>query len=143
MLDDFPLSAVLRCRLTERVNFSVGVKGGEDVGVDLFDASTAVSSKDGCDGKEGRGQSMVSSNSCGLTGDTGVGGPEDCLWERIVACWADSARASASMRAAFFGGGGGGMRDTELTGTLPFGESRATAPTDGQNRGNSNKEKAG
>lgn len=80
MLDDFPLSALLSCRLTERVNFSVGVRGGEDVGVDLFDASTAVSSRDGCDGKEGRGgQSMVSSNSCGLTGDTGVGGPEDCL----------------------------------------------------------------
>lgn len=61
----------------------------------------------------------------------------------MVACWADSARASASMRAAFFGGGGGGTRDTVLTGTLPFGESKATAPTDGQNRGNSNKEKAG
>lgn len=57
----------------------------------------------------------------------------------MEACWADSARASASMRAAFFGGGGGGMRDTELTGTLPFGESRTTAPMDGQNRGNSNK----
>lgn len=80
MLDGFPLSAVLKCRLTERVNFSVGVEGGEDVGADLFDASTAVSSRDGCDGKEGGGgQSMVSSNSSGLMGDTGVGGAEDCL----------------------------------------------------------------
>lgn len=64
MLDGFPLSAVERCRLTERVIFSVGVKGGEDKETDLFDASTAVSSSDTCDGKdEGSGQSRVSSNS--------------------------------------------------------------------------------
>lgn len=52
--------------------------GGEDVGEDIFE--TAASSRDGCDNKEGAGgQSRVSSNSCGLRGDTGVGGPEDCL----------------------------------------------------------------
>lgn len=35
------------------------------------------------------------------------------------------------MRAAFFGGGGG-IRDTELTGTGSWGESRATAPNGGK-----------
>lgn len=44
---------MLRCRLTERVSFSGGVDGGEDVGADIFDTSTAASSRDGCDGKEG------------------------------------------------------------------------------------------
>ncbi|TRZ03268.1 hypothetical protein DNTS_006705, partial [Danionella cerebrum] len=53
------------------------------------------------------------------------------------------ARASASMQAAFFGWAEGGMRDRVSTGTFSFGESKATAPMDGQNRGISNKEKAG
>lgn len=80
MLDGFPLYPVLRCRLTDRVNLSAGVEGGEDIGADLLDTSTVASFKDVCDGKEGGGgQSMVSSNSCGLMGDTGVGGPEDSL----------------------------------------------------------------
>lgn len=35
------------------------------------------------------------------------------------------------MRAGFFGGGGG-IRDTELTGTGSWGESRATAPNGGK-----------
>lgn len=137
VLVGIPLS-LLRCRLSERVSFSVNVEGAKDAGSEIFVAFTAASSSDGWDrrGWGADGQSSVSVNPCVLRGETGVGGPEGSLWERMVACWADSARASASMRAAFFGGGGGGSRDTELTGTVPIGESRTTAPTDEQNRGN-------
>lgn len=53
----------------------------------------------------------------------------------MAACCADSANAKASMRAVFFGWGGGGSRDTELTGAVLFGESRATAPREQQNKG--------
>lgn len=82
----------------------------------------------------GGGQSRECEGSRGLMGDTGVGGWdwEGLFWVRIEACWADSARARANMRAAFFGGGGGGRRDTEEELRGPgeaFGESRlATAP---------------
>lgn len=84
----------------------------------------------------GGGHSRMSSGPSGLRGETGVGSSEGLLWDKMAACCADSARARASMRAAFFGGGGGGRRDTELTGTGPCGESRTTAPEEGQNRGN-------
>lgn len=38
------------------------------------------------------------------------------------------------MRAVFFGWGGGGSRETELTGAVLLGESRATAPRETNQR---------
>lgn len=104
---------------------------------------------EGAEEKAGIGEASLSVTSSGLAGggrggggghssvsrgDIGVGGPEGRLWVKKLACWADSARARASMRAAFFGGGGGGRRDTELTGAGACEESIATAPGEGQNR---------
>lgn len=46
-------------------------------------------------------------------------------------CWADSARASANMRAAFFGGGGGavvGAVELIVQGVQSFKESGDTSP---------------
>lgn len=61
-----------------------------------------------------------------------MGGSDSLLWDWTEACWADSARARASMRAAFLGGGGGGRTELMGAGVGSFGESRATAPGSGQ-----------
>lgn len=83
---DFVLSAMLRGRLVECVSVSVWLQGGGEEVAGTCGTSTA-SSWDGCDWSVGGGgQSRVSKSSCGLRGEIGVGGPEDLLCERIVAC---------------------------------------------------------
>lgn len=92
----------------------------------VFWASTAA-----VDGVRGAAHPAVSWGPVwgrGGHGEAGGGGPDALLRDNTVACWADSARARASRRAAFFGVGGGGSREAALTGGPPCQVSTATAP---------------
>lgn len=85
VLEVFSLSSMMRCMLVDWVSVSVGVQGADEEegagNCGTSDISGAVCSL----WVGGGSQSWASRNSCDLMGETGVGGSEDALWDRMVA----------------------------------------------------------
>lgn len=87
ILGDVSLSSMMRCMLVDWISVSAGVQeAAEEAGAGSCGTS-AVSSWEVCGLRVGGGgQSRGSTNSCDLRGETGVGGSEDSLRDRMVAC---------------------------------------------------------